>query len=148
MPDARAPFPAGDLRGRSLTDVVVGWHIHGDSRTEVLLYLQVSGVGWLEAHTAGDGSLQLIPQEPEAFDMDEYGRFEMHPAAPDHPLVGLIGHPISGVRQFVWRGATIAVELHAADKVAVIANEADEVFVSTGALPPDYAGEAVPLDHR
>ena len=93
----------------------------------------------VEAHTAGS-SIVLIPGPvPADFDMEEYGRYEYREAPKDHPTSLLLDQPITGVDQVRWRRGDVGLRLRVNDRVVVIANEADEVFVSDGALPPDYS---------
>lgn len=139
----REPVVPIHLRGRRLSNALIGWHVFGDDRTPARLLLEVEGVGFLEAHTAGDGSLQLVLADPpQAFDMDQYGSFEFGRLPSGHPLAPLIGGAVDGVWRIVWRDIDVGLELASGPHHAVIANEADEVFVSDGPLPLDYADDA------
>lgn len=132
------------LVGRRLDEVVVGWHRFSGSSTPVTLFLSVEGQ-WLEVCTTGDGSLRLArTQRPVDFDMAEYGQFKMLPAGQDHPLHPLIGQTLGHVRLVIWEHTCVGLVIEANDGSVVLANEADEIFVSNGALPPDYAGMADP----
>src|SRR6185503_13850003 len=76
--------------GRTLSEVIVGWHCFGDERSAVLVFGRFDGER-LEACTPADDSVRLArSSQPSGFDMDDYGRFEMHTADESHPLHGLI----------------------------------------------------------
>ena len=127
------------LIGLRLTSVTVGWHVHGSSRKPVLLFLGTDDAGVLEVCTAGDASLRLDQAtEPQDFDMAQYGRFEFQPVEQTHVLRPHIGSTIHGVERIRWRETTVGLLVHFANGAVVLANEADEIFVSTGSLPPDY----------
>lgn len=123
--------------GSTLRNVVVGWHVFGAERAPVRLWLRFDDQ-WSEVCTRGDGSLGLDRSEaPASFDMAELGRFEMRPAEPSHLLRPLIGQPITRVARVVWERTCVGLVLHAPTGSVLLANEADEVFISNGMLPPD-----------
>jgi hypothetical protein len=129
--------------GRQLRDVVVGWHhIHGE-REPVLLWLLLDDQ-WVEVHTAGDGSLRLVLADgPVDVDMAESGRFEMVSAGPTHLLRPLIGSVISRTRRVTWQRKCVGVVLASQAGAVLLANDCDEIFVSTGELPPDYTDAVI-----
>ena len=78
--------------------------------------------------------------------MGKHGRFEFERLVVGHPLAPLLGSAIDRARRIVWRDTDVGLELVTGCHCVVIANEADEVFVSNGPLPPDYADAARMID--
>ena len=140
---SRSAIDPSTLLGESIRGVIVGWHVHDAHRSASRLFLCFDSRD-IEVHTAGDGSLALIQGPvPTDFSMDEYGSFEFREAAPDHPAVRLIGHRLTSVDGIHWRGSEVGLRLGTENEVVVLVNEADEVFVSDGALPPDYCDATI-----
>jgi hypothetical protein len=95
--------------------------------------------GDIEAHTDGAGSLKLLRRPvPSDFSMDEYGRFEFRAIDADHPAARLLDQTITTMEHIRWSSTVVGLRLGTDIGVVVLANEADEVFVSNGPLPPDY----------
>ncbi|CAN5647427.1 hypothetical protein BH24ACT4_BH24ACT4_15980 [soil metagenome] len=132
---------ARELIGRHLTSAIVGWHIHGASRTEELLYLR-GDRDLYEVCTIGDGSLQLDGPKvaPQDFDMDAYGSFALEPVDHGHVLHPLLGSTIHRVRLLRRDQTTIGWRLETDAGPVILANLGDDIFLSTGALPPDPPG--------
>ncbi len=110
------------------------------------MFLRLSGLDWLEAQTAGNGSVLFRRRDPEPFDMAEHGSFVMTPVDETHPLASLLGRTIGSARSIVWRQTTIGVELAAESDTALIVIDFDEIFVSTSDLPADFAEGSVVVD--
>jgi hypothetical protein len=128
-----------DLIGERVCSVVVGWHVHAADRSARRLFLSLSVSGDIEAHTDGSGSLRLLRRPvPNDFSMDEYGRFEFRAIDADHPAARLLDQIITTMERIRWSNTVIGLRLGSDNGVVVLANEADEVFVSDGPLPPDY----------
>lgn len=124
--------------GRQLRGVMVGWHCFDDLREPVLLWLLLDDQ-WVEVCTTGDGAVRFaLADEPADFDMAEYGRFEMTPAGPSHPLQPLIGSVVRRTGRVTWRRTPIGVVLYTDAGTGLLVNEWDEIFVSGGELPAGY----------
>lgn len=134
-----------ELDDRTLRSVVVGWHVYEGSRTPSRLFLQADEQ-LFEVCTAGDGSLQLSSATtPEDFDMEQYGRCEFEPIDDEHRLFVHLGSRIRTARRIVWRHTAIGWRLETEVGVVVLANQADEIFLSTGELPPDYSEATIEI---
>lgn len=128
-----------DLIGERISAVVVGCHVYGSDRSVRRLFLQFENGIDIEAYTKGDGSLALLQRAvPADFSMDEYGKWEFWPAAADHPAAQLVGKRLATVERIRWRDTVVGLRLGTEVGIVVLLNEADEVFASDGALPPDY----------
>jgi len=129
--------------GRRLTDVVVGWHEHGEKRSPVLLFLAFDGQ-WLEVCTTGAGSLRFArTDEPAGFDMDQYGRFVMVAADDAHPAHQLVGSVVERVHPVVRGRTEIGVVLEGETARVLLLSDWDEVWVSAGDLPLHGYDDAV-----
>ena len=132
------------LLDHELQNAIVGWHVYEDSRSQVLLFIGMDS-DLFEVCTAGDGSLRLARCDgpPTDYDMAELGRFEFLPVATDHPWAAKISHRLTAVRRARWRDTTVGVLVDTTGGLIVLANNADDVWVSDGELPPDYAGAVI-----
>jgi hypothetical protein len=141
---ARPRIDPVDLIGKRIVEVVVGWHVDGSSRSAVRLFLRLSDGVDVEVHASGDGSLALVPEAvPDDFDMDQHGRFKFRVAHAEHPASVLLQQPISRVERIRWNNVVVGLRLHVGSGVVVLANEADEVYVSDGSLPPDCSSATI-----
>jgi hypothetical protein len=133
-----------DLIGERISTVVVGWHVYGSDRSSGRLFFRLENGIDIEAHTKGDGSLELLQcPVPADFSMDEYGKWEFRAVAIDHPAARLVGQRLATVERIRWRDTVVGLRLGTDEGIVVLANEADEVFASDGALPPDYADATI-----
>ena len=139
----RPTVDPSDLIGETVRAVILGWHVYHSQRSPHELFLRFDDRD-IEVYTAGDGSLALIPRPvPTGFSMDQYGSWEFREAASDHPAVVLVGHPLTRVDRIRWNGGDVGLRLVTEVGLVLLANEADEVFASSGALPTDYADAAI-----
>jgi hypothetical protein len=128
------------LVGSVITAVVVGWHVHGDDRSQQRLFIEIDGHRVIEARTKGDGPLRLEETAvPIAFDMAEYGRYEFMAASHDHPLAPLVGEAVTTAQEVVRHGTPVGVTMTGGPHSVVIWHDADELLVTQGTLEPDEA---------
>ncbi|MEO0477715.1 MAG: hypothetical protein AAF085_17355, partial [Planctomycetota bacterium] len=129
--------------GRRLDDVVIGWHCLGRHQDPAGLWLRFDEQ-WVEVCTWGDGSLRFdLCDKPVDSDMAEFGRFEMRPPISADPLRPLMGWPVVRVRRITWDGTCVGFVLETSGSSVLLANEADEVLVSTGELPRDHVDAVI-----
>jgi hypothetical protein len=109
----------------------------------VLLFVTAGGETF-EVCTTGAGSLGLDRQPaPEPFDIGEYGRFEFRPIGHEHPLFPLLGSEVRKVEVLRSMEMLVGWRITTDRGIAVLANEGDEIYAPTGALPPDYLDATV-----
>jgi hypothetical protein len=143
--DVAHTFDPSLLVGCTLTSAIVGWHHFGSTREAVSLFLVVDDGTTLGVHTTGPGALELRRRDsvPEDYDTAEYGRFVFAPADSRSPVHQLLGCPLLAVRAIRWRGVIAGLQLEAGGTRVVLVNDCDELFVSSGDLPPDYSDATV-----
>ncbi len=127
----------GDLRGRVIESVTIGWFIAENLRHPGRLFISLDGPESVEACTGSEFRLERR-MIPDAFDVGTGMRYQFQPAPADHPLAQLAGLQISDVSQIIWKGWMVGMVIAAGNQQAIVADEADELFVSIDELPPDY----------
>ncbi|HEX2850048.1 MAG TPA: hypothetical protein VHN98_05830 [Acidimicrobiales bacterium] len=125
---------ARSLAGHRLEAVVVASH-EVDGRVSALVphvWLVVDGLGALQLHTPGDGSVAIVGAAPySSYEMGEHDRVVVGPAPASFPLSAHIGSVVTGVDDVIARDRRAAVGLllrFGAGAVGVV-NVADELLV-------------------
>ncbi|MFN3220039.1 MAG: hypothetical protein ACE367_26405 [Acidimicrobiales bacterium] len=117
--------------------MTIGWFRSAGVSHPGRLFLGLSGSETVEACTGSEFRLERR-SVPEDYDVGEGMRYEFCPASPDHPVATLIGTQLTAVRRLMWRDWNAGIVVTAGALQALIADQADEVFVSAGVLPADY----------
>lgn len=117
--------------GYVLRATVASWHtLNGVvTRDPVHIWLEFEGLGWVQLHTPGDGSLAVTLEEPsEAYGMAQLGSVEVRDPAPE-VLTSLVGRRVDDVAG-LWQeppGHAVGWVVFAGDTAIGIANLSDEL---------------------
>ena len=127
----RPTIDPSSLVGTVVVKVVVGWHRYQDAETAERLFLTSADDRTVELHTAGDGSIVVVPCEvPNDYDMAEMGRYEFRDTDLGHPAAVLIGYAIEAVQPLPVKNVAKGFRLVTASGAVEIANDYDELRVS------------------
>ena len=127
----RPTIDPSSLVGTVVVKVVVGWHRYQDAETAERLFLTSADERTVELHTAGDGSIVVVPCEvPNDYDMAEMGRYEFRDTDLGHPAAVLIGYAIEAVQPLPVKNVAKGFRLVTASGAVEIANDYDELRVS------------------
>lgn len=131
-----------ELVGHSIERVVIGWFRAGDLDQPGRLFLCLRNGVELEACTGSSFRFERR-SVPADFSVGDGMAYVFDDAPPTHPVARLIGHEITRVESILWNGWQVGVVIHGGDLRAVVADEADEVYVAIEELPVDYADASI-----